>query len=222
MLRLVLSIAMLACFGYVLPAIAADLPLVFEDNFENGADNWQPTDAKAWKVNVTDQGKVYEQFKMSNYKPPHRSPFNISLLKDVVVGDFVLTSRVKSTTRDYGHRDVCIIFGYQDPAHFYYAHMGKKADPYAGQIMIVNDAPRKMITKNESPGVPWTDDWHSVKIVRRVADGTIEVYFDNMEKPIMIAEDKTFASGRIGLGSFDDTAQWDQVELRGQKVDNGK
>ena len=62
------------------------LPLVYESGFEQGADDWQPTDENAWKVKKTDQGNVYSQFKKnSKYKPPHRSPYNISLLKDVVV-----------------------------------------------------------------------------------------------------------------------------------------
>ena len=90
---------------------------------------FQPTDPAAWRITATDRGTVYEQFKGSKYQPPHRSPFNIALLKDAVVEDFVFTARVKSTTRDYGHRDMCLFFGYQDPAHFYYVHLGKKADP---------------------------------------------------------------------------------------------
>ena len=213
---------MAAAFVLTLSAFAAadDLPLLYEDDFENGADNWEPTDAAAWKILETDRGKVYNQFKNSKYKPPHRSPYNISLLKDVVVGDFVLTVKVKSTNRNAGgHRDMCLFFNYQDPANFYYVHMGRNPDPHSSQIMIVDDAPRKMITKNKSPGVPWDDEWHDVKIVRRTADGAIEIYFDDMDKPMMIAEDKTFAWGRVGLGSFDDNGCWDDFKLRGVKVE---
>ena len=42
--------------------------------------------------------------------------------------------------------------------------------------------------------------------MRKVADGTIEIYFDDMKKPLMTANDKTFAWGQIGLGTFDDAA----------------
>ncbi|MBW8883948.1 MAG: hypothetical protein JF612_04050, partial [Planctomycetia bacterium] len=44
---------------------------------------------------------------------------------------------------------------------------------------------------------------------------TIEIYFDDLQKPVMTANDKTFAYGRIGLGTFDDTADWDDITLRG-------
>ena len=129
------------------------LPVVFADDFENGADHWQPPDSTSWKIKKTDSVSVYSQFKKhSNYKPPHRSPYNLSLLNDVLVGDFVLTVKVLSTHPDYGHRDVCLFFGYQDPAHFYYVHLGKKADDHANQIFIVNDAPRTKISTKTTSG----------------------------------------------------------------------
>jgi hypothetical protein len=57
-----------------------------------------------------------------------------------------------------------------------------------------------------------------VKVVRRVADGTIEVYFDDMEEPFMAAHDNTFKWGRVGLGTFDDNGNWDEFELHGVEV----
>ena len=221
MLRYAVLLAALSMFAVGPGAIAADapdLPLVFEDDFEKGADRWQPTDAAAWKIVETDRGKVYNQFKNSKYKPPHRSPYNISLVEGVSVGDFVLTVKVQSTNNKAGaHRDMCLFFNYVDPAHFYYVHLGHKPDPHSSQIMIVNDAPRKMITNNKSPGIPWDDGWHDVKIVRRTADGTIEIYFDDMDKPVMTAIDKTFTSGQVGIGSFDDNGNWDNFKLHGKK-----
>jgi len=198
-------------------------PLICEENFDNGADRWQPTDAAAWQVKQTDSGHVYSQFKKrSDYEPPHRSPYNVSLLKDVYVGDFVLEAKVLSTHPDYGHRDVCLFFGYQDPAHFYYVHLGKKTDDHANQIFIVNEAPRTKISTKTTPGTDWDDKWHQVKIVRKTDDGTIEIYFDNMETPVMVANDKNFVWGRIGLGSFDDTSDWDDIRLRGTRVEPEK
>ncbi len=35
---------------------------------------------------------------------------------------------------------------------------------------------------------------------------------------MMTANDKTFAWGQIGLGTFDDNGNFDDVELRGVKV----
>jgi hypothetical protein len=57
-----------------------------------------------------------------------------------------------------------------------------------------------------------------VKIVRRVNDGTIEIYFDDMRKPVMTAVDKTFKHGQVGIGSFDDNGNWDDLKLFGNVV----
>ena len=56
-----------------------------------------------------------------------------------------------------------------------------------------------------------------MRIVRQVEPGTIEVYFDNMDKPIMTAVDKTFTHGQVGFGTFDDTANFDDFKLYGVK-----
>lgn len=210
----------LGAFAGALSAADAELPLVAREDFEQGAANWRPTDPAAWKVHAEDGRHVYRQFKKnSDYKPPHRSPLNLAILDAPEVGDFVLTARVLSTHPDYGHRDACLVFGYQDPAHFYYVHFGKQTDDHANQIFIVNDKPRTKISTLTSPGTPWDEKWHEVKLVRKTADGTIEVYFDDMEKPVMKASDKTFLRGKIGIGSFDDTSDWDDVVLRGVKIE---
>ena len=199
-----------------------ELPLVFEDDFEQGASRWQPTDANAWKLVETDRGKAYSLFQQSKYQPPHRSPLNFSLAKDAIVGDFVLDAQVRSTVKDYPHRDMCLVFGYQDAGHFYYVHLGKKTDDHANQIFIVDGAPRTKISTKTTPGTDWDDRWRHVRIVRRVESGSIEVFLDDLERPIMTASDKTFAWGQIGLGSFDDTGDWDDVALRGVRVAPGK
>jgi hypothetical protein len=205
--------------GVFAPTLAAaELPEVTREDFEQGADRWRPTDAKSWKVLETPEGKVYNLFADSKYAPKHRSPVNIAILDDTVVGDFSLDLKLQSTVEDYNHRSLVIVFGYQDPSHFYYVHFGKKTDDHANQIFIVNDAPRVKISTKTTPGTNWDDAWHRVKITRNVADGAIAVYFDNMQEPVMTAVDKTFAWGKIGVGAFDDLGNFDDIVLRGQRV----
>jgi hypothetical protein len=198
------------------PAMLGTMPLIFSEDFDKGFDRWEVLDPQTWTHRVIDGNAVFGiNQRESSYKPPYRSPFHIALIKDVSVADFVLSFRVRSTKDTGNHRDCCIIFNHQDAANFYYAHLGAKPDPNSGQIMIVKNAPRTPITRN-TKNVPWTDGWHQVKVVRDSTKGSIEVFFDDMTTPQLSANDKTFGKGRIGIGSFDDMDDFDDVRLHGK------
>ncbi|MEC9092045.1 MAG: hypothetical protein VX438_05010, partial [Planctomycetota bacterium] len=118
------------------PSRAEELPILYRCDFDKGATDWNPTDPAAWKIDKTLRADaVYSQFKKkSQYDPPFRSPYNISLLTKLTVQSFQIDVDVLSTHKDYNHRDACLFFGYQNPSQFYYVHLGKKADPHANQI----------------------------------------------------------------------------------------
>ena len=199
------------------PATLEGLPLLYASDFGKDAARWTPTDAKAWKVTEEDGAQVYSLYGASQYEPKVRSPKNISLLNDLEITDFILEVKIKQTGREYGHRDGCLFFGYVDPSHFYYAHIASKADEHANSIFLVNDAPRVSIAKERTSGTDWGKTYHTVRIVRKTDTSLIQVFFDNLDKPIMVAEDKTFLSGKVGLGSFDDTANFKELRLWGKK-----
>ena len=195
---------------------APELPLVFETDFENGKlDAWQATDSAAWRIEETLGGKVLALFGKSNYKPEVRSPLNINMIRDVTVSSFVLELKMLSTTKDYAHRDLCLLFGHQDPSHFYYVHIANKSDAHSNSIFIVDGKPRVSIAKTRTAGTKWDDNWHTVRLVRDVKKGTIEIFYDDRPAPIMTAVDDTFKWGKVGVGSFDDTGQFDNLCLWG-------
>jgi hypothetical protein len=206
-----------------LPAAAGEpLPLVFEDDFSQGADRWEPTDPGAWTLRKDGERAVWGLNKrQSAYQPKVRSPHNVALVKDLELSDTAISFQVKSTRDTGNHRDCCVFFNWQDPEHFYYVHLGAKPDPASGQIMIVDGAPRRPLTQNTKP-VPWDDQWHTVKLVRDVASGRIAIYFDNLAEPLMEVIDKTFVAGRVGIGSFDDMNDFTSVKVYGRMADDNR
>jgi hypothetical protein len=219
-------------------ALADELPSLIFEPFQDGKTftRWETSDPdpnqRVWKIEEEVEKEPQSNSQVANcylrvtgpssYQPPHRSPHSFALVKDLVVSDFDLTVRLKNTHREAGaHRDLCLFFGFQDPRHYYYVHLGAVADPHACQVFIVNDAPRTKITRDEATGTPWDDDWHTVKIVRRIKEGSIEVFFDRMDKPYMTAVDTTFTWGQVGLGTFDDHGNFDDFDLRGTRVPQG-
>ena len=215
LINLTLTLALIA-FAAIGTGCGGGMPLVFSADFEEGSlDAWEPTDTKAWRVEDGHGGKVLSLFQQSKYAPSVRSPLNINLVKDVVVGSFEMELQMHSTTKDYGHRDMCLFFGHQDPSHFYYVHIANQSDAHANSIFLVNGEPRVSIAKTRTEGTKWDDNWHSIRLVRDVETGSIEVFFDDNPEPIMTAVDEHFESGRIGVGSFDDTGQYDNIRIRG-------
>ncbi|MDZ4857486.1 MAG: hypothetical protein SGI88_00775 [Candidatus Hydrogenedentes bacterium] len=204
------------------PGEANGLPLLLSEDFEKGADRWTQTDPAAWKITEDEGNKVYTLHQQSNYEPPVRSPKNIARVKELDVADFVLEARMKQTGREYGHRDMCIFFGYQDPAHFYYVHLATKADEHANSIFLVNGAPRVSIATERTDGTDWGAGYHTIRIERDTKEGTIIVFFDDMNKPVMKTTDKTFLNGSIGFGSFDDTGNIDDVRIWAKPAEKPK
>jgi hypothetical protein len=215
-----LGVAAIGVEPGVSPGTAAGIPegyrLVYEQHFDAAValGGFAFTDPAAWKWSADGEGFALELVAQSKYAPTVRSPVNIAVVGDRIFGDFVLEVDLIQTGKEYGHRDMCLFFGMQDPAHFYYVHLATAADDHAHNVFIVNGAPRTKIAKETTKGVNWgLGVWHTVRLERRVAEGTIRVFFDDRTKPVMVAEDKTFGAGWVGFGSFDDTGKVDNIRV---------
>lgn len=198
-------------------SIPSDYKLVYEQGFDmpQALAGFDQTDPSAWRISDTAGNKSLELFGKSNYAARVRSPFNIAVIKDLVLGDFVLEVKLAQSGREYGHRDLCLFFNMQDPTNFYYVHMASVADDHANNIFLVNDAPRVKIASKTTTGTEWgaTNSWHTARIERNATEGTIRIYFDDMNSPIMEAKDQHFVEGLVGFGSFDDTGLFDDIKI---------
>jgi hypothetical protein len=225
------KLILIGAFVFAQALLAADLPagykLLYEQKFDDAESlkAFQMTDTNAWKWVTAEEshGGALELTRQSKYQPAVRSPVNIALIADTVFSDFVIEVEMLQTGREYGHRDMCIFYGFQSPTNFYYTHIATAADPNAHNTFIVDGAPRKNFATETTKGVNWgLNIWHKVRIERKVNDGTIRVFFDDMSKPIMTATNDKFKSGGIGFGSFDDTGRIDNIRIWGPAVESKK
>ena len=199
---------------------AEEMPLLATADFAaNGHHGWSFTDANAFRIVETPKGQALSIEAPAKYQPKFRSPLAIAWWDaGGQVADFTLTVQCKSTVKhNDAHRDLCLFFGKQAAEKFYYVHFARAADAHAHSVFLVNGAPRASIAKERTQGIEWHDDWHTLRIVRTITDGAIAVYFDDLTKPIMKAADRTFLSGPVGVGTFDDLGWFRSVELRGHR-----
>ncbi len=184
----------------------------------NDAAAWSFGDPAAWSWTQENGAPVLTLAKPSAFKPKVRSPFNLGWLKTADWASFTLTVEARLTKFDQGNNDLCLAFARQDDTRFYYAHLGEKADEVHHQIHLVDHADRRKITATQTTGTPWKPGaWHKLKLVHDTATGAIAVFFDDMTKPVLTAQDKTLDHGWIGLGSFDDLGQFRNLVIEGTK-----
>jgi hypothetical protein len=193
--------------------------LIYHETFEDGAKKWQPLCPENWQVIEQDGEKVYELTKVGE-AAAIRKPKCMSILMPFVVGNFELQVVAKCyTDPETVNRDLCLFFGVQDDVHFYYAHFAGNSDKVHNAIHIVDNADRLKINNEpagESKALLKEIKWYTLTVKRDVERGTIEAFVDN--ELVLTAMDTTFTSGRIGIGSFDDTGAFKEGTLWGEKV----
>jgi hypothetical protein len=110
-----------------------------------------------------------------------------------------------------------VAFGYQDTLRFYYAHVSVDKGDHAvhNGLFKVDGGERFRIAGQGSAPVLPDQNWHEVRIVRRVSTGEMELYADRDPQPRFRHVDGSFRFGRIGLGSFDETGDFDDLRLEG-------
>lgn len=185
--------------------------LSFSDDFESGKlDAWAFPFPEDWAI-VQEGGNHFLHMLRSRDPGVPRRPLQYAMLKGVKVGSFdfhVKLRRLQSS--------VIIVFNYVDTLHFYYTHLSKdpgaRVDVHNG-LFIVNGEPRKRIAGLEA--VPALPDmaWHQIDVRRNVPSGSIEVFVDGGHQPLFTVQDRTFTCGGIGIGSFDETGDFDDVRL---------
>ena len=113
------------------------------------------------------------------------------------------------------NRDVIIVWNYQSPTRFHYAHLSTDNTIYPHNgIFVVDDADRLRIddqwdpvaSRGAAPAI--TDaEWHHVLVTHDTRTGRIEVRLDGAREPLMTATDTTLTHGRVGFGSFDNVGR---------------
>ncbi len=150
---------------------------------------------------------------------PIRRPGALAILDAPTFGDVTLELDVRSTAPPADvtpRRDVLLIAGYQSPTRFYYAHISSVRDEVHNGIFLVADADRRRIDTRSDVAPLQDQAWHRARLVRSPASGRLEVYFGERADPIMTATDTTLDRGRVGVGSFDDTAEFRRIQVRGK------
>jgi hypothetical protein len=150
---------------------------------------------------------------------PIRRPSALAILRATPLRDLTVDLELRSTAppvEQVPRRDALVIVGYESPTRFYYVHISAARDAVHNGIFLVDGADRRRIDTQSETSILVDAAWHRVRVVREATSGRLDVYADNLAAPIMSARDTTIPSGRVGVGSFDDTAEFREVRVEGR------
>jgi hypothetical protein len=192
------------------PALPAQTTVRAEFVDTQGLSQWDIDGTGEWRMS----GNVLRLFTAGVPSGPIRKPAAMAILKSAPVGNLTLDVELRSTAPvDLDVRDVLLIFAYQSPTRFYYVHLSKRTDAVHNGIFLVNDADRKRLDPPTSVGRLVDQEWHRVRLTRDTAGGQIRVFFDGETTPALSVTDRTLQTGRVGVGSFDETAEFRALTL---------
>lgn len=197
---------------------APDLPEVVAMDFSSPEDftSWQPRPTSTWKAAP---GAGHYQLVEKGKPGKHRRPFSWSIWQGAEVAECVVDVKARCLTKpEVLGRDVLIIFGFQDADHYYYAHFSAENAQVHNIVAKVNGGARTPLRMLD-PRRPLllTGEFHHLRLHHDPATGEIRGWVDG--KPSLHARDTTFKGGKVGIGSFDDTVDFDSFMVSGNLLE---
>lgn len=117
-----------------------------------------------------------------------------------------------------GGRSLIIIYGWQDPNHWNYAHISsdeaQKVNVHNG-VFHVFGGERVRISSLEGPSSLPTEDWTPVKLVFDGETGKCYAEVNGKRNPSLEAVDLSLRWGQIGFGSFNETGDFRKLKITG-------
>src|ERR1017187_4917028 len=190
--------------GLAVTASAADAIEIF-------GRHWTVPVAEDWKVDTEDGASVLRL--MHNRGPlpgPRRS------IQFALTGEDYGRVTVEVDVKPLGG-SLMLVFAYRDEAHFDYAHFSVDTaakQPVHNGIFHVYGGERVRISGIAGPAAfPEGSRWYHVKLIHDATTGTVSVAVDGHELPALKAVDLSLGGGKVGIGSFDETAVFRNVKI---------
>jgi hypothetical protein len=175
--------------------------------------DWHAPIASDWKV-LQEQGQEVLDLTIARPQQANpRRPFQYALAATPPLSRFTLEVEVQRMPKK---GSLILVYAWRDAAHYNYVHLSDdaaaKVDVHNG-IFHCYGGDRVRISSTEGPGTLMTDGWHAVKVAYDASTGMVESWVDGKTSPSLKAVDLSLGAGRIGLGSFFNTARFRKFKL---------
>lgn len=165
-----------------------------------------------WAVEGTGKDQVLRMLVARPSTQPRR-PAQQAIAETPPFEDVTLEADVK---RDQS--SLILVYAWKDENHFNYAHLSVDSpsrQPVHNGIFHVYGGDRVRISNDSGPGALPSQDWTHVKLAYSARTGEVRVEVDGKPFDSLHAIDLSLGRGRVGLGSFFETAQFKNVKITG-------
>lgn len=189
-------------------------PEVFREGFDGGLAGWTARDSSRWESTAGAQPNL--KLVTRGNPGPFRAPLSWIVRPDRKPdGSFLLTARGKChTSLDVPGRDLLLIIGWNGPLDYTYIHFSAENSAVHNVIMRVKPEGREPLPHATAP-VPklLKKDWQTIRVWYQKTEGMLRCYVDDMETPMMTCRIGALPTGAVGVGSFDDMVEFDDITL---------
>jgi hypothetical protein len=174
---------------------------------------WEVPFGSDWHVDRAGGSEILQLIKGREPAPGPRRPAQFALTEVPPYRSLTVEADVRPEARS-----LMIVFAYRDAAHFDYAHLSSDTaakQPVHNGIFHVYGGERVRISAEDGPAsFPETRRWYHIVLTHDAVQRTVAVTVDGLPVPALRATDLSLGAGKIGLGSFDETADFKNLKIK--------
>ena len=195
----------------------AAMPGMAADTIQAFGYRWTVPVGSEWVVEGAGDGQVLKMLVARPALQPRR-PSQYAIAETGAFEAVTIEAEVRRA-KEPANTALIIVYAWKDAEHFDYAHFsvdrGTKQPVHNG-IFHVYGGERVRISQEEGPASLESVDWVPVKVEWSGKSGLVRVWSNGVEMPSMTGVDLSLRSGRVGLGSFFNTAEFRKVKISGK------
>ena len=184
----------------VMAGLASARAQLISENFSSGAGNFTVVSGGTWAVSA---GKYVLSAPAAGAGCSGNG--NISTHNTTVSGDFTLTVDASVTATSSAFNDFSVLFGYQNSTNYYFVSFNESNDSCTSGIFKVAGGVLTQLADITSLIAGGTT--YAVKIEK--TGSTYKAYRNNVL--LATATDATWSSGKVGFGTLNDGASYDNL-----------
>jgi hypothetical protein len=140
-------------------------------------------------------------------------PPNRCILRNSIYGDFIMEVDVNPIAPQSAS-DICLFLGLKDSTRYYFVLLSTSpGNDMQGIYLVKNSIRSKLPERITTARALVPNAWQKIRIERNITRRTIRVYAGEMSEPMLEIQNYELVMGRIGFGSLNGTAAFDNLSV---------